>query len=99
MNKRQIKKRKKILNERYNFFNQHIILDGRRSGKTYMIKAIQKACISKKYKYFKALKKAYNKIFITVDISSGKDYSVMNTCRVIKGNVVKVLKSEMINKE
>ena len=97
MNKRQIKKRKKVLCERYNFFNQHIILDGRRSGKTYMIKAIQKAFISKKYKYFKALKKAYNKIFIAVNMSSGKDYSIMNTCRVVKGKVIKVLKSEIIN--
>lgn len=96
MNKRQIKKRKKIINDRYDFFNQHIIIEGRRSGKTYLSRAIQKACISKKYKYFKALKKAYNKIFIAVDISNGKDYSVTNTCRYSNGKV-KVLKSEIMN--
>ena len=95
MNKRQIKKRNKILTERYDFFNKHIIGVGRQNGKTYMIKAIQKACISKKYKYFKALKKAYNKIFIAVDISSRKDHSVINTCRLNKGKV-EILKSETI---
>lgn len=87
MNKRQIKKRKKILNERYDFFNQHIIIEGRRSGKTYLARVIQKACISKKYKYFKALKKVYNKIFIAVDISRGKDCSIRTTCRLNKGKV------------
>lgn len=67
MNKRQIKKRKKMLNERYDFFNKHIIIGGRRSGKTYLSRVIQKACVSKQYKYFKALKKTYDKIFIAVD--------------------------------
>lgn len=57
MNKRQIKKRKKIISERVNLFNQHSTGIARRNGKTSLARAIYKACISKKYKYFKELKK------------------------------------------
>lgn len=67
MNKRQIKKRKKIISERVNFFNHRSIRIARRNGKTYLIRAIYKACISKKYKYFKELKKIYKSIFIADD--------------------------------
>ncbi|AUM96112.1 TPA: hypothetical protein LA742_004179 [Clostridium botulinum] len=76
MNKRQIKKRKKIMRECFNFFNQHTIMCGRKNGKTLFIRTIYKACISNSYKYFKILKKTYEKLFISVDWSNGKDYSV-----------------------
>lgn len=56
MNKRQIKKHKKILEERFNFFN-HTMIFSRQCGKSNMLLDIVKACTSKKYKYFKALKK------------------------------------------
>lgn len=67
MNKRQIKKRKKIISERVNFFNQHSIRIARKNGKTYLVRAIYKACISKKYKHFKELKKIYKSVFIAID--------------------------------
>lgn len=96
MNKRQIKKRDKIIRQRLEFFNQHIISSGRRNGKTSFVRAIYKACMSKKYKYFKALKKTYKKIFIAVDFSNGRDFSVKTTYKISSG-VAKVLKNEVIN--
>lgn len=57
MNKRQIKKRNKIISERNIFFNQHFVSISRRNIKSYLSRVIYKACISKKYKYFKELKK------------------------------------------
>ena len=67
VNKRQIKKRKKIISERIIFFNQHFVSISRRNGKTYLLRVIYKACISKKYKYFKELKKIYKGFFIAID--------------------------------
>ena len=64
MNKRQIKKRKKIISER-------II-------------------------YFKELKKIYKGVFIAIDWSNGKDYSVKTTY-INKDGVIRVLKNEIIN--
>lgn len=96
MNKRQVKKRDKIIRQRFKFFNQHVISSGRQNGKTLFVRAIYKACMSKKYKYFKELKKHYNKIFVSVDWSYGKDYSV-RTSFSIKGKVVKVLRRELVN--
>lgn len=96
MNTRQIKKRKKIISERVNFFNQHSAGIARRNGKTYLARAIHKACISKKYKYFKELKKIYKGVFIAVDWSNGKDHSVRITY-TIKDGAIKVLKNEIIN--
>lgn len=96
MNKRQIKKRKKIISERVNLFNQYSMGIARRNGKTYLARAIYKACISKKYKYFKELKKIYKGVFIAVDWSNGKDHSVRITY-TIKDGVIKVLKNEIIN--
>ena len=96
MNKRQIKKRKKIISERVNFLNQHSMGIVRRNGKTYLARAIYKACISKKYKYFKELKKIYKGVFIAVDWSNGEDCSVKMTY-TIKDGVIRVLKHEIIN--
>lgn len=96
MNKRQIKKRKKIISERIIFFNQHFVSISRRNGKTYLSRVIYKACISKKYKYFKELKKIYKGVFIAIDWSNGKDYSVKTTY-IKKDGVIRVLKNEIIN--
>lgn len=96
MNKRQIKKRDKIIRQRLEFFNNHIISSGRQNGKTSFVKAIYKACMSKKYKYFKELRKQYSKIFMAVDWSSGEDYSVRTSYK-IKGRVIKVIKHEVIS--
>ena len=102
MNKRQIKKRKKIISERIVFFNQHFISMSnfisisRRNGKTHLSRVVYKACISKKYKYFKELKKIYKGVFIAIDWSNGKDYSVKTTY-INKDGVIRVLKNEIIN--
>lgn len=96
MNKRQIKKRKKITSERFKLFNQHIFMCGRKNGKTSFITDICKACLSKSYKNFKTLKKAYKKLFISVDWSNGKDYSVKTTYKISNG-VIKVLNSEVLS--
>lgn len=53
MNKRQQKKRQKIIQQRFNFFNGFLIRTGRKNGKTLLFKAILKACYSKKHKPFK----------------------------------------------
>lgn len=76
MNKRQIKKHRKIVAERFDFFNHTMIFCGRQCGKSSVGLTIIKACTSKKYKYFKALKKVYSKYIIAIDISTGRDYSV-----------------------
>ena len=96
VNKRQIKKKKKIISERIIFFNQHFVSISRRNGKTYLSRDIYKACISKKYKYFKELKKIYKGVFIAIDWSNGKDYSVKTTY-IKKDGVIRVLKNEIIN--
>ena len=96
MNKRQAKKRKSIISERIIFFNQHFVSISRRNSKTCLNGVIYKACISKKYKYFKELKKIYKGVFIALDWSNGKDYSVKTTY-INKDGVIKVLKNEIIN--
>ena len=96
MNKRQIKKREKVINERIIFFNQHFVSISRRNSKTYLNGVIYKACISKKYKCFKELKKIYKSVFIAIDWSNGKDYSVKTTY-INKDGVIRVLKNEIIN--
>ena len=96
VNKRQIKKKKKIISERIIFFNQHFVSISRRNGKTYLSRDIYKACISKKYKYFKELKKIYKGVFIAIDWSNGKDYSVKTTY-IKKDGAIRVLKNEIIN--
>jgi hypothetical protein len=55
-----------------------------------------KACYSKNYKYFKRLKRIYNKIFMSIDWSNGRDYSVKTTYTKDKG-VIKILSSEAID--
>lgn len=95
MNKRQYKKRNKIIQERIEFFNSHIIMGGRSNGKTHFAKVIHKACMSKSYKYFNQIKKIYNDLYMSVDWSNGKDYSVMNTYKV-KNGIVNIFKSEIL---
>jgi hypothetical protein len=96
LNKRQIKKRNKITTERFKFFNKHIMMCGRKNGKTSFIRAIHKACLSKRHKLFKTLKKTYKKFCISVDWSNGKDYSVKTTYKISNG-VIKVLNSEVLS--
>jgi len=95
-NKRLKKKRKKIIDERYRFINSHIILSGRKNGKTYTFKQITKALFSNQYAPFKKIKKLYNKIFIGMDMGNEKDYSVKTTCRISSGKIT-VLKTEILN--
>lgn len=64
MNKRQIKKRKKIIKERMDFFAKHTIIHSRQCGKTSLISNIYKTCLCKKYKNFKMAKKLYKDIII-----------------------------------
>lgn len=62
MNKRQKKKRDKIIINRIVFFRHFLIYDGRRNGKTHRLNEMIKAIYSKKYKPFKELKKQYENI-------------------------------------
>lgn len=59
MNKRQYKKRHKIIMERLKFIGKHINFYslGRRNGKTMLCKKINRAVMSKSHKPFKELKK------------------------------------------
>ena len=98
MNKRQIKKRNKTINARISFFNSHIIYSGRRNGKTFLYKKIVKACYSKKYKPFREFKKVYEKIFLSIDFSNGKDYSVCTKFKINKG-ITRVIKTEILDKQ
>lgn len=95
MNKRQKKKRGRIIKERFEFFNKHLIYYSRRNGKTYTQNEIMKAILSKKHKPFKELKKKYENLIIAVDYSNGKDYSVETTAKKI-GDKIKILKVEVI---
>ncbi|QLY77813.1 hypothetical protein [Clostridium intestinale] len=92
MNKRQCKKRIKIVTERFKYVNKSIMISGRQNGKTKFIKAILKACLSKKYKYFKALQKP--NLFIAIDLSNNKDFSAISYYRRENG-VIKIAKTEL----
>jgi hypothetical protein len=96
LNKRQIKKRAKIINERIRFFSNHFIYSGRGNGKTSTFRTISKACFNKKYRPFKALKKIYGKIFVGVDLSNGRDYGVSVTATAKKG-VISVIQTCIID--
>ena len=95
MNKRQIKKHRKIVAERFDFFN-HTMIFSRQCGKSSVGLTIIKACTSKKYKYFKALKKVYSKYIIAIDISTGRDYSVKNVFSV-KDGCAKLVSTEILD--
>lgn len=96
MNKRQIKKRNKIIKERMNFFAKHTIFYSRQCGKTSLTTNIYKTCLDKKYKNFKMAKKLYKDMFIAIDWSNGADHSVKVKYK-IKNGVASVLSSERIN--
>lgn len=95
MNKREKKKRSKIIAERLLYFNKQLIYGGRRNGKWYMQERILKAVFSKSYKYFKELKKEFGQTIIAIDWSNGKDYSVKTTVRRT-ADKVEILKVEVI---
>ena len=96
MNTRQKKKWDKIIKQRIHLVNSHtIISSGMRSGKTQYMKSISKIIYTKQYKPFEELKNRYSKLFIAIDLSIGKDFSVMNTYRRENGKIT-VIKSEII---
>lgn len=95
MNKRQRKKREKIINERYKFFSKMFINICRRNGKTQLLAVINKAIYSKKYKPFNELRKMYENKIITIDWSNRKDYSVQTTTK-INGDKIEILNVEII---
>jgi hypothetical protein len=70
LNKRQRKKREKIIKERIKFINNLWFSFGRRNGKTLFQKALYKICTTKKYRPFKLYKKWVNESFISVKASS-----------------------------
>lgn len=93
MNKRQKKKRAKIVSERLKYYNDNIYfyVSGRRNGKTFLYKTMLHAVLSKRYKPFKDLKKyidkTYNKAIISVDYSNGRDYTCIIHAHRDKGKV------------
>lgn len=95
MNKRQKKKRSKIIINRIVFFRHHLLYYGRRNGKTHRLNEITKAIYSKKYKPFNELKKRYENLIVAIDYSNGKDYSVKTTAKKIGGKM-EILKVEVI---
>ncbi len=95
MNKRQKKKRNKIIELRMAFFRKHIIYAGRMNGKSIISNTITKACWSKKYKPFNDLKKIYKNVFVSVDYSNGRDFTAVT--RYIRNNgVVEILGTKII---
>ena len=64
MNKRQRKKKQKKIDERLSYIwnKKYVVLFGRKSGKTSAIKFMMKACLSKKYKNFKIVKRQIDKL-------------------------------------
>lgn len=95
MNKRQKKKRNKIIGDRMAFLNKYIIYSGRMSGKAACYNTIIKACWSKKYEPFKKLKKIYKKIFIAIDFSNGKDFTA-ETHYKIRNGVIQIIGTKII---
>ncbi|AAK79148.1 hypothetical protein BJV85_002821 [Clostridium acetobutylicum] len=97
MNRRQVKKISKNINKRIRFFNAHLTMCSKRNDKTILYRNINKACYSKKYKPFKLLKKVYEKIFLAIDLWSGKDYSV-ETIYEIKDGSATLIKTSFYKK-
>ena len=81
MNKRQRKKQMTKIVNRVHFFRKHLIIEGRRNGRTVFAQKVLNACYSKKYKPFEKMRKKYNNIFISYDLSNGKDFSAKVTAR------------------
>lgn len=100
MNKRQKKKREKIVMERLEYLNMRTILRvcGRRSGKTFIYRKMLHAVLSKRYKPFKDLKKYLDKTLISVDYSNGRDYTVITHAHRVKDKVT-IRKIEIIEEQ
>ena len=62
MNKRQLKKKFKKINERFEYFNSFNIIYGRRCGKTGIILSILEMVYDVRYMKFKRLKKYFKRI-------------------------------------
>ena len=90
MNKRQRKKREKIIRERIKFINNLWFSFGRRNGKTLYYTALHKMCTSKKYRPFNLYKKMDRHVMKVkpntwlgrqiiggIDLASGKDRTVI----------------------
>ena len=58
---------------------ERVVFSGRRNGKYLFLQKLNKSCLSKKYKPFKEIKKELNNIYISYDLSNGKDHSVKIT--------------------
>lgn len=62
MNKRQLKKQSKKINDRMKFFNSFHIMYGRRCGKTGIVLSILDMIYDVRYKRFKKMKKYFERI-------------------------------------
>jgi hypothetical protein len=98
MNKRQRKKRNKIIRERANFFNNYTLMSGRRNGKKTFINKLNKAIASKRYRPFKLLKKYFNKILISIDWGSGVDHGAMTHAYISEGKIT-ITKVELMGED
>lgn len=84
MNKRQKKKRQKIIRERLEFLNKHFnyYVCGRKNGKTFLYRKMLHAVTSKSFKPFKDLKRYLDKIYISIDYSNGRDYTAITHAHI-----------------
>jgi hypothetical protein len=96
LNKRQKKKRNKIVYDRVKFFSNHIFWGSRQNGKKYLNKKINEACSSKKYMLFKKLKKIYDKVFFSIELSNSIDYGVKTTVKIEHG-IIRMINTEILN--
>lgn len=78
------------------FTSKHFLFQGRRNGKYLLSQRIQKVCVSKKYKPFKELQKGLKNLYISYDLSSGKDLSVKTTMKR-HGDTWTVLNVEVVD--
>lgn len=62
MNKRQLKKKSKKVNERFEYFNRFNIMYGRQCGKTGVMLSILDMIYDVRYKRFKKMKKYFKKL-------------------------------------
>ncbi len=98
MNKRQKKKRQKIITERLELLNKHFIVCGRRNGKTLLYRRMIHAVRSKRYKPFNDLMRYFEKAYISIDYSNGLDYGVRTHAHIKRG-IVTIIKIEILKNE
>lgn len=100
MNRRQKKKREKIVRERLEYLNMRNILhvSGRKNGKTFIYRKMLHAVLSKRFKPFKDLKKYIDKAYISVDYSNGRDHTCIIHGSRDKGKVI-IRKIETIEEQ